>query len=129
MTETAGHFLPAEKRQRRDCLKTFWLNPVNLKVKSGAGMLVKSSRLIHDWVGFEDQRSLPALVEMVLWFAPTLVKCAHVYAQVDERPLSSHVVGSSDGPSPKSIVLFDMRKMPLDDSSSLGKSFLSLNGF
>ena len=66
---------------------------------------------------------------MALLFAPTLVKCAEVYAQVDQRPLGSHVVGSSDGPSPKSIVLFNLPKMPLDDPSSFGKGLLSFSGF
>src|ERR1051326_6069134 len=66
---------------------------------------------------------------MALLLAPTLVKCAQVYAQIDERPLGSHVIGSSHGPSPKSVVLFDLPKMPLNDPSTPGKSFLSLKGF
>jgi hypothetical protein len=66
---------------------------------------------------------------MVLLFAPLLVKYSQVGSQIEQRPLDPYVIGTSDGPSSKSLVLFELSKMPLDDPPAFGKSFLSLNGF
>ena len=67
------------------------------------------------------------LIQMVLWLTPSLVKNSQVDGQVEQRPLGPHVIGPPDCPASKSVVLFEVSKMPLDNPPAFGKSLLSLN--
>src|SRR5690349_11084236 len=58
--------------------------------------------------------------------APVSVKHSQVADQVQQRPLSSYIVSAPNRPSSKSLVLFDLSKMSLDDLASFCQLLLRL---